>query len=78
MPPPDARDVASSSLVRQLAVKPRPLPAVVIRLPFEGRPQIAWSVTNDDDGRRLVQWIGDNEELADLVNAALDLAEAKG
>jgi hypothetical protein len=57
-------------------LRPRPLPCVVIRIPFEGRPQVDWNAQTDSDGERLIDWLGTNHELRELVLAALDLQEA--
>jgi hypothetical protein len=58
-------------------LRPRPLPCVVIRLPFEGTPRVDWTAQTDSDGARLVEWLAANEELRGLILAALDLQKAQ-
>jgi hypothetical protein len=68
---------APSQLARQLARPARSAPFALIRLGLEERPKVLWSAMTESDADRLVLWLGSNHELRDLVNAAIDLAEAE-
>jgi hypothetical protein len=52
-------------------------PAVLIRLPLEGRPQVRCDYGTDGDERRMQDWLGSRPDLLALVARALDLAEGK-
>jgi hypothetical protein len=55
---------------------PRPEPAVLIRLPFEGRPQIRADFLHDGDERRMLSWLENKPELRDLIFRAYEIREA--
>ena len=49
-------------------------PGIVIRLPLEGRPQVRFDVLSESEERRLADWLRSRQELAELVDHAVELA----
>jgi hypothetical protein len=49
-------------------------PAVVITLPFEGRPQVRIEAEREGDELRLAEWIVAHPELLELYGRAIDAA----
>ena len=50
-------------------------PAVVIRLPLEGRPWLTVEARDEADRARIVDWVEGNPELRQLVQRAHELAK---
>jgi hypothetical protein len=50
-------------------------PAVLIRLPLEGAPRVYFDTLSEAEEWRLVDWIGSQDGLAELVARAFELAE---
>jgi hypothetical protein len=48
-------------------------PAILIRLPLEGAPQVIVAALHNGDGERLHDWIDANPEYVELVRRALAL-----
>jgi hypothetical protein len=48
-------------------------PSVVIELSLEEKPKVYVSAETDGQEQRLVDWIGSQDELSDLVERALEL-----
>ena len=49
-------------------------PAIVIRLPLEGRPAVYTDTVDDEEAARLDWWLATRPEYAELVEEALRLA----
>jgi hypothetical protein len=52
-----------------------PHPAIVIEIPVEAAPRVFMHGTTDGDEARVLDWIRSQDELAELVQRALELAE---
>ena len=56
---------------------PRPVPAVVIRIPFEADgPRVLCDYVCEADERRMVDWLEQRPDLLRLIRDALELEEA--
>ena len=55
----------------------QPVPAVVIRFPLEGGPQVRCDYLTDGAEARMLDWLEQRPELLRLIQAAIQLA-AKG
>jgi hypothetical protein len=50
-------------------------PALTIRLPLEGSPQVRLDCLNDVEQARLLDWLRSRPDYAELVDRALDLQQ---
>lgn len=51
------------------------IPQVTIALGLESAPRVLLHSMNDSEAGRLLDWIRSHDDLAELVNRALELAE---
>jgi hypothetical protein len=59
-----------------VGAQPRPAPAVVIRIPFEGSPRVLGDYVCEADELRMLDWLQSRPQVLALIRDALELQEA--